>query len=55
MGGGGSHLAEAARTEPEDLAAPKPWNDVLAVVLGLALYAATMLWLHGLLIGVSLA
>ncbi|MEJ0098738.1 MAG: NnrU family protein [Pseudomonadota bacterium] len=35
-------------------AAPKPWNDVAAVVLGLALYAATLLWLHRLLIGVPL-
>ena len=33
-------------------AAARPWNDVLAVVLGLALYAATMLWLHRLVIGV---
>ncbi len=35
-------------------AAPKAWNDALAVVLGLVLYAATLLWLHRLLIGVPL-
>ena len=31
-----------------------PWNDVVAVVLGLALYAATLLWLHRLVIGMPL-
>lgn len=35
-------------------AAPRPLNDVIAVVLGLALYAAVLLWLHRLLIGVPL-
>jgi uncharacterized membrane protein len=33
---------------------PSPANDVIAVVGGLALYAAFVLWLHGLLIGVPL-
>lgn len=28
-------------------------NDVLAVVVGLVLYAVTLLWLHGLLFGVA--
>jgi uncharacterized membrane protein len=35
-------------------ARPSAWNDVLAVVAGLALYAATLLWLHRLLIGMPL-
>jgi len=30
-----------------------PSNDVIAVVLGLALYLAFLFWLHGLLIGTS--
>jgi uncharacterized membrane protein len=34
--------------------APRALNDVIAVVAGLALYAATLLWLHRLLIGVPL-
>jgi uncharacterized membrane protein len=34
--------------------APRAANDVLAVVVGLALYAAVLLWLHRLLIGVPL-
>jgi uncharacterized membrane protein len=33
---------------------PRPLNDVIAVVLGLALYVATLLWLHRLLIGMPL-
>lgn len=33
---------------------PRALNDVLAVVLGLALYVATLLWLHRLLIGMPL-
>jgi len=33
---------------------PSPANDLIAVVGGLALYAAFVLWLHGLLIGVPL-
>ena len=35
-------------------AAPGPWNDVLAVVAGLALYAAVLVWLHRWLIGIPL-
>jgi uncharacterized membrane protein len=31
-----------------------PWNDVIAVVGGLALYAVTVLWLHRVVIGVPL-
>jgi hypothetical protein len=42
----------AARPVP---AAPvAPWNDVIAVVGGLGLYAATLLWLHRVLIGMPL-
>ncbi len=33
--------------------APKPRNDVIAVVAGTVLYLATLFWLHRLLIGVS--
>lgn len=36
------------------LPAPSVRNDVLAVVLGLGLYVATLLWLHRLLIGMPL-
>jgi uncharacterized membrane protein len=36
------------------LPAPSPWNDVLAVVLGLAIYVAVLLWLHRLLVGMPL-
>ncbi len=32
---------------------PSPWNDVIAVAGGLALYAAFSLWLHPWLIGVA--
>ncbi len=39
---------------PIATAAARPWNDVLAVVLGFGLYAATFLWLHRVLIGVPL-
>jgi uncharacterized membrane protein len=35
-------------------AALRPWNDVLAVLLGLALYAVTLLWLHRAVIGMPL-
>jgi uncharacterized membrane protein len=35
-------------------AKPSALNDVIAVVAGLALYAATLLWLHRLLIGMPL-
>jgi uncharacterized membrane protein len=35
-------------------AAPRPLNDVIAVVLGLALYAVTLLWLHRVVIGMPL-
>jgi uncharacterized membrane protein len=34
---------------------PSVGNDILAVVLGLALYVATVLWLHRALIGMPLA
>ncbi|MFO7325437.1 MAG: NnrU family protein [Pseudomonadota bacterium] len=37
------------------LPAPSLRNDIIAVVLGLALYLATVLWLHRLLIGMPLA
>ncbi|MGH8231141.1 MAG: NnrU family protein [Steroidobacteraceae bacterium] len=35
-------------------APPSPYNDLIAVLLGLALYAATIVWLHALVIGVPL-
>lgn len=35
-------------------ATPRPRNDVIAVVLGLGLYVATLLWLHRLVIGMPL-
>jgi uncharacterized membrane protein len=31
-----------------------PWNDVIAVVGGLAVYAITLIWLHRVLIGMPL-
>ena len=34
-------------------APPGPWNDVIAVVLGLALYALLIVWAHVRLFGVS--
>lgn len=36
------------------LPAPSTFNDVLAVVLGLGIYALVLFWLHGALIGVPL-
>ena len=38
----------ALRTAP-----PGPWNDVIAVVLGLGVYALLILWAHARLFGVS--
>src|ERR1700676_3639484 len=40
--------AQALRTAP-----PSPWNDVVAVVLGLAIYALLIAWAHLRLFGVS--
>jgi uncharacterized membrane protein len=34
-------------------APPGPWNDVIAVVLGLGIYALLIVWAHGRLFGVS--
>jgi uncharacterized membrane protein len=34
-------------------APPSKWNDAIAVVMGLVLYVAFVLWLHAWLIGVS--
>ncbi|HEY3852580.1 MAG TPA: NnrU family protein, partial [Steroidobacteraceae bacterium] len=34
-------------------APPRPWNDAVAVIAGLALYALTVTWLHFKLFGVS--
>ena len=34
-------------------APPRPWNDAVAVIAGLALYALTVAWLHYKLFGVS--
>jgi uncharacterized membrane protein len=39
---------QAPRTAP-----PGPWNDVIAVVLGLAIYALLIGWAHARLFGVS--
>jgi uncharacterized membrane protein len=43
------------RTAPQALRAapPGPWNDVIAVVLGLAIYALLIGWAHVRLFGVS--
>jgi uncharacterized membrane protein len=43
------------RSAPQLLrtAPPGPWNDVIAVVLGLAIYALTIGWAHVRLFGVS--
>ncbi|MBN1240391.1 MAG: NnrU family protein [Gammaproteobacteria bacterium] len=40
--------------KPTPAAPPRRANDAVAVVLGLAVYGAFVLWLHGLLIGVPL-
>jgi uncharacterized membrane protein len=40
--------AQAPRTAP-----PSPWNDAIAVVLGLAIYALLITWAHLKLFGVS--
>jgi len=37
---------------PLKTAPPGRWNDLIAVVGGLAVYAVTLLWIHGWLIGV---
>jgi uncharacterized membrane protein len=34
-------------------APPRPWNDALAIVLGLLLYVVAVLWLHRALFGVA--
>jgi hypothetical protein len=34
-------------------APPRPWNDAIAVVLGLAIYALLIGWAHVRLFGVS--
>jgi uncharacterized membrane protein len=46
----------ALKRNPKQLPASLPysgWNDVIAVVLGLALYAWLLAWLHVRLFGVS--
>ncbi len=49
----------SAKRRPEEIAraaappAPFGRNDIMALVVGLALYLATILWLHPLLIGVN--
>jgi len=40
--------AQALRT-----GSPRPWNDWIAVVLGLAIYALLIGWAHARLFGVS--
>lgn len=39
---------------PIKMAPPGRWNDLIAVVAGLGLYAATVLWLHRWAIGVAI-
>ena len=39
--------------QPSGAVAGSPWNDVIAVVLGLALYALTVGWAHVWLFGVA--
>jgi uncharacterized membrane protein len=41
-------VSQALRTAP-----PGPWNDVIAVVLGLAIYVLLIGWAHARLFGVS--
>jgi hypothetical protein len=41
-------ILQVLRTAP-----PGPWNDVIAVVLGLAVYALLIGWAHLRLFGVS--
>ena len=43
----------AAETHEAPAAPPRPMNDVIVVVVGLALYAVFLLWAHRWLIGVS--
>ena len=45
-----SFLRRVAR--PLKTAPPGRWNDLIAVAAGLAIYAAVLLWLHALIIGV---
>jgi uncharacterized membrane protein len=47
-------ISVARRPTPQvSRTAPGPWNDVIAVVLGLAIYALLMGWAHVRLFGVS--
>jgi uncharacterized membrane protein len=39
---------------PLRMAPPGRWNDLIAIVAGLGIYAAVLLWLHGWVIGVRL-
>jgi uncharacterized membrane protein len=39
---------------PIKTAPPGRWNDPIAMIAGLAIYAAVLLWLHGWFIGVAL-
>jgi len=39
---------------PMQMAPPSRWNDLIAVVAGLVLYVAVLLWLHVWITGVSL-
>lgn len=41
-------------SRPIKMAPPRPWNDAIAVVGGVAVYVVTLLWLHRLLIGVPI-
>lgn len=43
----------AAEAHAAPAAPPSPWNDLIAVVGGLAVYAVFVLWAHRWLIGVS--
>lgn len=46
-------LKRRSVTQPPPAAISSPWNDAIAVVGGLALYAVVLLWLHHALFGVS--
>lgn len=51
-----ARISAKRRSAPVRLpgAPPSPYNDLLAILIGLALYVAFVLWLHGALIGVPL-
>ena len=46
-------LKRRAAPQVRRTAPPGPWNDVIAVVLGLAIYAVVIAWAHARFFGVS--